>query len=56
MSDKDFYEVLGVDRNASPEEIKKLTANSQLSIIQTKIQEMLMQKRNLKRFQMHLRF
>ena len=33
---KDHYEILGVDRDATPEEIKKPIANSRSATIQTK--------------------
>ena len=46
---RDYYEVLGIDRNASASEIKKPTENSPRNIIQIRILEIKRQKPNLKK-------
>ena len=51
MSDKDYYEVLGVDRAASEDEIKKPTENLPSSITQTKTPAIKRQKRNSRKSQ-----
>ena len=51
MSDKDYYEVLGVDRTASEDEIKKPTENLPSSITRTKTPATKRQKRNSRKSQ-----
>ena len=46
---RDYYEVLGVDRNATAEEIKKAYRKKPFSITPTKTPEIKKQKRNSKR-------
>lgn len=49
MAKRDYYEVLGVDKNASEDEIKKHIEKLLLNITQIRIQVTNLQKRNSKR-------
>ena len=48
-ANKDYYKILGVDRNADANAIKKHTENWQKSIIRIPIRRILLQMRNLKK-------
>ena len=49
MAKRDCYDVLGVPRSASKDDIKKLTESSHLNITQIKQKVTKLQKKNLKR-------
>lgn len=53
---RDYYEVLGVNREAEEGAIKKAYRKLAKNIIRIRMQEMLRQSRDLKRLQKHIRF
>lgn len=55
MAKRDYYEVLGVSKNASADEIKKPTENWPFSITRIKIQIILKPKTNSKKQLRHMR-
>ena len=56
MAKRDFYDVLGVGKNASPDELNQPIENLQLSTTLTKIQVIKLQKINLKKPAKHTEF
>ena len=56
MQEKDYYQILGVARNANAEELKKRIEKKHFNITRIKIQMILVQQKNLKRLPKHMKF
>jgi len=54
MSKRDFYDILGVDKNASEAELKKAYRKVATNITLIKTQMMLVRKKSLKKPQKHM--